>query len=103
MSAVSIKRCWSDGLDLQTIADFGEQWTAYTDNAGYYGSKDLLSDVFGPLLPLSAIRGRRIGDIGAGTGRIVNMLLDAGASHVVAVEPSAAFEILRENTAARAD
>jgi hypothetical protein len=31
------------------------------------------------------------------------MLLDAGAAQVVAVEPSAAFEVLRENTEARKD
>jgi SAM-dependent methyltransferase len=89
-------------LDHQTIADFSEQWTTFTDNTGYYGSTELLADIFGPLLSLSALRGWRVGDIGSGTGRIVNMLLDAGADHVVAVEPSDAFDVLRQNTAARA-
>lgn len=90
-------------LKNQTISDFGEQWTAFRDNPGYYGSADLLGDLFGPLLALDDVRDKRIGDIGSGTGRIVNMLLDAGAGRVVAVEPSAAMLVLKENTAPRAD
>lgn len=92
-----------EDLTSRTIADFGDQWTSYRENPGYYGSVSLLEDFFGPLLTLDAVRGKRIGDIGSGTGRIVNMLLDAGAAHVVAVEPSAAFEVLRENTSSRSD
>jgi SAM-dependent methyltransferase len=87
----------------QTVADFGAQWTAYTDNEGYYASVDLLADVLEPLLPLAEIRGKRVADIGSGTGRIVNMLLNAGAAHVTAVEPSACFGVLKRNTAERGD
>ena len=90
-------------LRKRTIADFGDQWTRYTDNEGFYGSVDLLSDTLGPLLPLSAFEGKCVAEIGSGTGRIVNMLLDAGAEHVYAVEPSAAMKVLQENTAARRD
>ena len=25
-------------VDRQTITDFGDQWTRYTDKSGYYGS-----------------------------------------------------------------
>ena len=78
-------------LKTQTIQDFGEQWTAFRDNPAYYGSSDLLADLFGPLLSLEDVKGANVADIGSGTGRIVNMLLDAGAAHVHAVEPSAAF------------
>jgi SAM-dependent methyltransferase len=42
-----------------------------------------------------------VGDVGSGSGRIVNMLLDAGALEVTAVEPSDAFVVLKENTAER--
>jgi SAM-dependent methyltransferase len=90
-------------LKDQTIGDFGEQWTAFRDNPGYYGSAELLADLFGPLLSLDDIKGGAVADIGSGTGRIVNMLLDAGAGRVVAVEPSAAMKVLKENTAARAN
>jgi SAM-dependent methyltransferase len=89
-------------LKDKTIGDFGEQWTAFRENPGYYGSIDLLADLFGPLLPLDQIKGKTVADIGSGTGRIVNMLLDAGASRVVAVEPSVAMRVLKENTVTRA-
>jgi len=78
----------------RTIEDFGEQWTKYSDNEGYYGSLELLSDILSPFLKLEEIKGCRVADIGSGTGRIVNMLLEAGADHIIAVEPSAAFEVL---------
>ena len=90
-------------LKTRTIQDFGEQWTAFRDNPAYYGSTDLLADLCGPLLSLEDVKGARGADIGSGTGRIVNMLLNAGAAHVHAVEPSAAMAVLRENTADRRD
>jgi len=90
-------------LTSKTISDFGEQWVNHRDNPGYYGSVDLLDDLFGPLLTLDTVNGKKVADIGSGTGRIVNMLLDAGASHVIAVEPSAAFSVLKSNTIARSD
>ena len=86
----------------RTISDFGEQWTHYRTNAGYFGSVDLLEDFLAPLLPLAEIRGARVGDVGSGNGRIVEMLLAAGAAKVVAVEPSDAFFVLQENTRAHA-
>ncbi|HZP88911.1 MAG TPA: class I SAM-dependent methyltransferase [Burkholderiales bacterium] len=89
-------------LRQRTIRDFGEQWTRYRENDGYYGSAHLLADIVEPLLPLGELRGKRVADIGSGTGRIVNMLLDAGVAHVVAVEPSAAFDVLRANVSDRA-
>lgn len=87
-----------ESLQSRTIRDFGEQWTAYRDNEGFYGSLDLFRDIFHPLITPEEVRGCRVADVGSGTGRIVRMLLEAGAAHVIAVEPSEAFEILRENT-----
>ena len=89
----------SQDRDGSTIADFGEQWTRYTENRGYYASLGLLADIVGPLLEVDRIRGMRVAEIGSGTGRIVNMLVEAGASEVVAIEPSDAFEVLRANVA----
>jgi len=85
-------------IDQQTIKDFGQQWTNYRDNSGFYGSTELFEDAFGALLPSSEIAGKKVADIGSGSGRIVGMLLALGAGHVVAVEPSDAFEVLKENT-----
>jgi len=93
----------NDRVAERTIADFGQQWTAYRDNGGYYGSLDLFRDMFGPLLSAGDLAGQRVLDIGSGTGRIVSMLLAAGAAHVTAVEPSPAFDVLRENLQAQAE
>lgn len=90
-------------IDRRTISDFGEQWGHHTDNAGYYGSLALFADICEPLLDLHEVRGKAVADIGSGTGRIVNMLLDAGAAHVTAIEPSSSFSAVIANTAARAD
>lgn len=90
-------------LASRTIADFGDQWQRYTDNEGYYGDVDILEDTFGPLLKLKEMEGKRVAEIGSGTGRIVRMLLQAGASEVTAIEPSAAFEVLKRNVAEHAD
>lgn len=90
-------------LGRQTIRDFGEQWTTYTDNSGYYGSTALFADVFGPLREELPLVGARVADIGAGTGRFVRVLLEAGAAHVTALEPSEAFAVLKRNTQGLAD
>ena len=90
-------------LQDRTVQDFGEQWQRYRDNAGYYGSLEMLGDILGSGLSVDELRDSRVADIGSGSGRIVNMLLDAGAAHVVAIEPSEAFEVLMENTVERRD
>ncbi len=86
-----------EDVGTRTVADFGEQWTRYPDNSGFYGSLELFRDMFGPLLDPADVEGRRVADIGSGTGRIVQMLLAAGAAHVTAIEPSDAFAVLEAN------
>ncbi|MBX9690287.1 MAG: class I SAM-dependent methyltransferase [Candidatus Obscuribacterales bacterium] len=86
-----------NGTDIKTISDFGSQWTNFTRNDGYYGSLSLLQDIFGPLLSVDELKGKELIEIGSGTGRIVNMTLAAGASKVTAVEPSEAYQVLKEN------
>jgi 2-polyprenyl-3-methyl-5-hydroxy-6-metoxy-1,4-benzoquinol methylase len=81
----------------EVIEDFGRQWTTYTDNSGFYGSLDLFRDVIEPLIPVRDFLGKRIAEVGAGTGRISAMLCEAGASEVTALEPSVAYDVLRNN------
>ncbi|MET0167168.1 MAG: class I SAM-dependent methyltransferase [Vicinamibacterales bacterium] len=83
----------------RVIRDFGQQWTHYTDNSGYYGSLEFFRELSEPLVAISEFRGLHVAEIGAGTGRISSMLLLAGASHVTALEPSDAVGPLRENLA----
>jgi SAM-dependent methyltransferase len=82
----------------KTISDFGEQWTKFVDNPGYYGSLAVLQDVMGPLASPADFSEATVVDIGSGTGRIVRMLREAGASRIVAVEPSEAMAVLQRNT-----
>lgn len=85
-------------LDEKTIQDFDNQWTRYDDNDGWYASLDLFSDIISPLMKTDDLKGKKVVDIGSGTGRIVGMLLESGASHVYAVEPApGAFEKLKNN------
>jgi SAM-dependent methyltransferase len=88
----------TEHLDTRTIADFGEQWTAYPDSEGFFGSAALFNDFFNPLVADRDVAGCRVAEIGAGAGRFVNVLALAGATHIVAVEPSEAFRVLQENT-----
>src|SRR5436190_22085835 len=85
-------------LQAKTIADFGEQWTAYPDSEGFYGSVELFDDIFHPLVSATDVSGLDVAEIGAGTGRFVNILAEAGAARIVALESSAAFRVLEETT-----
>jgi SAM-dependent methyltransferase len=98
LSSRTDRGCVTDKLQQQTIDDFGEQWTKYTENSGYYASSGLLQDVFGPLVDIAALAGRRVAEIGAGTGRFVRLFVEAGASFVLAIEPSAAMDVMKRNT-----
>ena len=90
----------TDTLTGKTIADFGDQWARYTDNEGWYGSLDLFEDITRPLVDRRDLAGKVVADIGSGTGRIVAMLLEAGAGHVYAVEPAPdAYQALLRNIA----
>jgi SAM-dependent methyltransferase len=85
--------------DDRTVRDFGEQWTRFPEPAtGWYGSLDSLRDISGPLLDLEKMANQVVLDLGAGTGRFTRMLLQLGASRVIAVEPSRAVDALRANT-----
>ena len=88
-----------DSMDKndQTIKDFGEQWLRYTDSYGFFGSMELFSDMIYPFLNPGDIKECEVAEIGSGAGRIVNMLLEAGAKQVIAIEPSEAFQVLRSN------
>jgi SAM-dependent methyltransferase len=90
--------------DAKTIKDFGEQWTRFPeDNTGYYASKDFLADILNPLITPGEIKNSYVAEIGAGTGRIVKMLVETGAGRVLALEPSDAVGPLRRNVTAYGD
>ncbi len=82
-----------------TISDFGDQWQDFTQNTGYYASLAALRDLVRPLLDIDALEGRYVADVGAGTGRYTRLFHQAGARKILALEPSAAFEVLKRGTA----
>jgi len=90
-------------LQAKTIADFGEQWTRYPGGEGFFGSAALFDDFVAPFASARDAAGKRVAEIGAGTGRFITVLAAAGAAHVVAVEPSEAFHVLRANTVEHRD
>jgi SAM-dependent methyltransferase len=90
-------------LSDRTIKDFGEQWTTYTDNADWYGANELFRDYIQPLLDEKELKGSHVVDIGSGTGRIVAMILNAGAVNVTAVEPSSCFAVMQKYLAVYGD
>lgn len=90
-------------LGRKTVKDFEAQWSAYTDNSGYYGSGELLADLMEPLVSPRELAGARVADIGSGSGRIVRMLAQAGCAHITSVEPADLGEVLRANTREFAD
>jgi SAM-dependent methyltransferase len=87
----------------QTINDYGDQFTLFGLEGyaeGRHGTTQSLHDYLGPLLNLDDIEKKRIVDIGSGAGRVVIILLGAGAGHVHAVEPSHVFDEMVKNTKA---
>jgi SAM-dependent methyltransferase len=86
------------GLRDRVIEDFGEQWVRYPQGGGYFDSDVFFRDVIEPLLTLEDLRGASVAEIGSGQGRIVSSLARSGASHILALEPSTAMRVLRENT-----
>jgi SAM-dependent methyltransferase len=90
-------------LSERTIRDFGSQWTKHRDSEGRYGSLAFFEDIVGPLVDVEELEGKRVAEIGSGTGRIVHMLLASNVEHVTAIEPSDAYDVLKENLAVRAE
>lgn len=83
---------------VDTVGDFGKQWTEFTDNTSFYGSVEALDSLFGPLLDKQALAGKRIADVGAGTGRYTLMFHELGVAKILALEPSEAMQVLQRNT-----
>lgn len=81
-----------------TISDFAEQWQLFSGNTGHFASREYFQDILGHLLDIDAFRGKRLGEIGSGTGRFVTLMAEIGADHIVALEPARSFEILKDNT-----
>jgi len=86
-------------IESEVIEQFGEQWVRFPANEGYYASQEVLKDILGPLASIEDFKEKLVAEIGAGTGRLIKLLSEVGAKHVVAIEPSAAMVPLKAYTA----
>ena len=80
----------------ETYKDFGDQFLTDKDIGGYWGSIELLKEIVFPF-DLNSIKNKKIIDIGIGSGRISNNLLKYEPSKLVAVEPSEAINVAKDN------
>jgi SAM-dependent methyltransferase len=83
----------------KTIRDFGDQWAIHGQlDQDYWTSKEMFIDHFGSLFSSSEISGKRIADIGSGSGRILQMISLFNPKFLYGIEPSHGFSILQQNT-----
>ena len=80
----------------ESYRDFGDQFLTDKDIGGYWGSIELLKEIVFPF-DLNLIKDKKIMDVGIGSGRISNNLLKYGPSKLVAVEPSEAINVSKDN------
>tara|TARA_S200000501_G_C20798702_1_gene733013 strand:+ start:207 stop:1001 length:795 start_codon:yes stop_codon:yes gene_type:complete len=80
----------------ESFKDFGDQFLTDKDIGGYWGSIELLNEIVFPF-DLKLIKNKKIMDVGIGSGRISNNLLKYDPLKLVAVEPSDAIKIAKEN------
>ncbi len=80
----------------ESVKDFGDQFLTDKDIGGYWGSIELLKEIVFPF-DLNLIKNKKIMDVGIGSGRISNNLLKYEPSKLIAIEPSEAINIAKEN------
>jgi len=80
----------------ESYKDFGDQFLIDKDIGSYWGSIELLKEIVFPF-DLNLIKDKKIMDVGIGSGRISNNLLKYEPSKLVAVEPSEAINIAKDN------
>ena len=79
-----------------TVEEFGDQFTVYNNIDGYWGSLEMLKDTVYPF-DLNEIKDKKICEIGSGSGRIIKRLNLFNPTKIVAVEPSRAIEVAKNN------
>lgn len=80
-----------------TISDFGEQWRRFPDPPDDHHSSDLLfRDIHNELVDPQLLEGKRVLEVGSGSGRILEMLLRYKPNDLVGLEPSQQAHLLRE-------
>jgi SAM-dependent methyltransferase len=82
-----------------TIRDFGIQWQAFSRIDAWSISDELFTSITPPFVSSEDLKGKKIAEIGAGSGNMTLQLLSASPRQLIAVEPSKAMHVLKNNTA----
>jgi SAM-dependent methyltransferase len=78
-----------DRIYKKTIKDFGSQWKIHGKiRDTHWASDEMFRDHFGSDSIPAALSGKRVCEIGSGSGRIIEMLRRYNPSHITGVEPS---------------
>jgi SAM-dependent methyltransferase len=86
--------------NFETIRDFGQQWKQFPNPIDeFHSSEEILRDTVQGLFELSEIAGKRVLEIGSGSGRVLEILRRFGPSKLVGVEPSDHALVLKERFA----
>ena len=73
----------------RTIEDFKQQWIIHGKlKDDYWTSNKWIENICKNIFDLTDIKGKRILEVGSGSGRITKMLLKYSPKHIIAVEPS---------------
>ena len=73
----------------KTIEDFNNQWKLQGDlNDDYWASDQILFDQISEIFSIEEVKDKIVGDVGAGTGRVVKTFLKYNPKKIYAIEPS---------------
>lgn len=79
----------ADSSEDRTVDDFGHQWSHFPNPSDAFHSSELiLMDTLQGLFDPRHLKGKRVIEIGAGSGRVLEMLRKFDPSELVGVEPS---------------
>jgi SAM-dependent methyltransferase len=83
----------------KTIEDFGNQWQIHGSLRQNHWTSDLMFRDHFPLdFDFSIFGGKRVLEVGSGSGRILRMLSKYNPKELIGIEPSSGFANLVENT-----
>lgn len=89
---------------FRTVGDFEQQWKQFPNPLDeFHSSEEILRDTVQGLFELSEIAGKRVLEIGSGSGRVLEILRRFGPSKLVGVEPSDHALVLKERFAGNSE
>jgi len=83
--------------DRRTIYDFGRQWDRFPDPVdSFHSSTEIFLDTLQGLYDPNQLQGKRVLEVGSGSGRVLEILRRYGPTLLIGVEPSSSATALRK-------